>query len=135
MTPRKRKPDPPRVTDAELSVLEVLWRQGDMSIRQIAEQLYPGGRTSEYATVQKLLERLEEKRCVKRDRSSFAHTFSARVDRSELIDSQLEAVAKKLCDGSFTPLLVHLVEKRKLSARDREKLRRLLDGDSPEKTR
>lgn len=135
MTPRKRKPELPRVTDAELSVLEVLWQHGDLSIRQIAGQLYPGGRTSDYATVQKLLERLEEKRCVKRDRSSFAHTFSARVDRDELIGGQLEAVAKKLCDGSFTPLLVHLVEKRKLNERDREMLRRLLDDDSRDRTR
>jgi len=115
------------VTDAELAVLEALWKEGDLSIRQIADRIYPGGGTSEYATVQKLLERLEAKGCVARDRRSFAHTFRAQIERADVIDQQLGEVAEKLCEGSLTPLLLHLVEKQKLSREDREMLRRLLE--------
>ncbi len=123
----KRKRPAPRVTDAELAVLETLWKDGSLSIRQIADRLYPGGATSEYATVQKLLERLETKGCVARDRRSFAHTFRAQIERADVIDQQLAEVAEKLCEGSLTPLLLHLVEKQKLSREDREMLRRLLE--------
>jgi BlaI family transcriptional regulator, penicillinase repressor len=123
----KRKRNTPRVTGAELGVLEVLWRRGDLSIREIADELYPRGKASEYATVQKLLERLEAKGCVARDRSSFAHLFHARVERADVLDQELAEVADKLCEGSLTPLLLHLVSKQKLSRAEREKLRRLLE--------
>jgi BlaI family penicillinase repressor len=118
-----------RVTDAELAVLEVLWARGGLSIREIADAVYPGGGASEYSTVQKLLERLEGKGCISRDRRSFAHTFVTRVDRGHLIRDELEELAAKLCEGSFTPLLVHLVKSRKLRAEDRAELRRILEDE------
>ena len=47
------------VTDAELAVLQALWELRAATIRQLTDQLYPRGNVSHYATVQKLLERLE----------------------------------------------------------------------------
>lgn len=117
------------VTDAELAVLEVLWRRGATPIRPIADDLYPGGSASEYATVQKLLQRLERKGFVTRDRSGFAHVFRATVEKGDLIGRRLTKVAQKLCGGSLAPLLVHLVEAGKLSPADRETLRKLLDEE------
>ncbi len=119
--------EPIHVADAEIAVLEVLWEAGSCGIRAIAEQLYPGKGTSGYTTVQKLLERLEGKGCVARDRSGFAHVFSAAINREEIIGQQLQAVANKLCSGSCTPLLMNLVGQGRLSEEEREALRRLLD--------
>ena len=45
--------------DAELAVLQTLWERGPCTIRQLADTLYPSGTDTHYATVQKLLERLE----------------------------------------------------------------------------
>lgn len=118
---------PQDITDAELSVMQVLWDHGPAPIRRIADALYPEGRTSQYATVQKLLERLEEKECVRRDRSAAIHHFSAVVGRDELVGRRLQAVAEKLCGGSWTPLLTHLVQHRKLSANERQALRKLVE--------
>ena len=59
---------PQDVTDAELAVLQALWEEGPLPIRRLTESLYPGGKTAQYATVQKLLERLERKDCVRRNR-------------------------------------------------------------------
>ena len=78
------------VTDTELQILDVLWSSGPLRIRDITRALYPGGRPSEYATVQSLLERLESKGYIHRDRSSFAHIFSACVERTAFIGSQLQ---------------------------------------------
>lgn len=124
-----KKREPSRVTAAELAVLEVLWKRGALPIRDIAGALYPRGGASEYATVQKLLERLEAKACVARDRTAFAHSFAARIERGDLIGSELEEVAEKLCEGSLTPLLLHLVHKTRLSTDDRAALLRLLEPD------
>jgi len=118
---------PKDVTGKELEVLEVLWGQGPSTIQQIVERVYPEGGTSKYATVQKLLERLEEARCVRRQRGARAHVFEAIVDRDALIGRELRSVAEKLCGGSVTPLLTHLVRTQRLSARERAELRALID--------
>lgn len=115
------------VTDTELAILQVLWDQGPATIRQLTDILYPGGSAAHYATVQKLLDRLEDKKCVRRDRSAAAHAFRAAIDRDELIGRRLETMAEKLCGGSLTPLLTHLVRTRRLSSRERQELRALID--------
>ena len=121
---------PVDVTDTELAILEVLWDEQKATIRQIVDELYRDGTTGEYGAVQSLLERLEAKGYVRRDRSSFAHVFSAAIERGDLIDQRLQAVAEKLCGGSWTPLLMHLAEGTRLSAEDRKMLRKLLaDAD------
>jgi predicted transcriptional regulator len=119
--------DLPDLPDAELAVLQALWDRGPATIRQLTDALYPAGTDAHYATVQKLLERLEAKDFVGRDRRSWAHVFSARVDRDEFIGRRLEAVAEKLCGGSLTPLLTNLVRSQRLSARERREIRKLME--------
>jgi len=118
---------PQDITDAELAVLQVLWDEGACNIRRLTGVLYPDGRAAHYATVQKLLERLEAKECVQRDRGSAVHRFAAMIDRDELIGRRLQSVAEKLCGGSWTPLLTHLVQNQKLSTQDRKALRQLIE--------
>jgi BlaI family penicillinase repressor len=119
------------VTQTELAILEVLWQQGSATIREITDELYTEGTTAEYATVQKLLERLESKGCVRRDRRSFAHVFAPAIERSALIDQGLQRLAEQLCGGSLTPLLMHLVEGVKLTPAQRRKLRERIDRAKP----
>jgi predicted transcriptional regulator len=93
----------------------------------LTDLLYPEGTGSQYATVQKLLDRLEAKGCVGRDREVWPHVFRATVAREELIGRRLQATADKLCDGSLAPLLTHLVRRSELTADERQSLRSLLD--------
>ena len=98
-----------------------------MTIRQITDTVYPRKTTAEYATVQKLLDRLEGKGCVRRFKSGRANEFESVVDREELIGAGLKKLASRLCEGSLTPLLTHLTAEVELSAEDREALQRLID--------
>ncbi len=123
--------DPVNITDAELAVLEAIWSQGPATIRHITDILYPAGSASHYATVQKLLDRLEGKSCVSRDRSGFAHIFSAVVDRDEVIAERLQVVANQLCEGSLTPLLLQLASATKLTPAERAELLKLIDESGP----
>lgn len=115
------------VTEAELAVLQALWDRGPATIRTLVAEVYKQEGTSVYATVQKLLDRLEVKGFVERDRGSAVHVFRAAVGRDELIGRRLKAVADTLCGGSLTPLLTQLVQSEGLSARDRTELRKLID--------
>ena len=119
------------VTDAELRVLESLWELGPSTIRRLSDFLYPRGGQSAYATVQKLLDRLEESNCVARDRTAMTHVFVAAVSRDDFIGGQLRAVAERLCGGSVTPLLTHLLKTETLSDTDRKELQRLLSAHRP----
>jgi len=114
-------------TDAELAVLQTLWDQGPATIRQLTDTLYPNGGDAAYATVQKLLDRLEGKGHVRRDRSTHAHVFAAATDRDALVGQRLRAMAEKLCGGLMTPLLTHLVRAETLSPQERQELRALID--------
>lgn len=118
---------PQDVTDAELAILQQLWDGGSATIRELTDALYPGGGTAHYATVQKLLERLESKAYIRRNARNRVHSFVAAVGRDELIGRRLRDMAEKLCGGSLTPLMTNLVRVKRLTAQERAELRSLID--------
>ena len=115
------------VTDAELSVLEYLWENDASIVREIAYGLYSDNTPAYHATVNSLLDQLEKKQFVTRDRSGFAHKFSASVERADLVNSQLQEIADSHFDGALAPMLLSLVDKIKLGRRDREAIRQIID--------
>lgn len=117
----------PAVTEAELAVLELLWVESPRTARQLTERLYPAGTPSDVATVQKLIQRLEAKGLVSRDRSERTHTFFPAVTREEYAGGRLAELADRLSDGSLAPLLMHLVSARRLSPQELAELRKVLD--------
>ncbi len=137
---------PRDVTETELAILQVLWDRGPSTRRQITDILYPRGGQAQYATVQKLLERLETKRFVTAKpppqpsptgggrAGRGVLTFEVTIDRDELISRKLQDVAEKLCGGSLTPLLMNLVRAKPLTARELDELRDLI-GDLRPKTK
>lgn len=116
------------VTEAELAVLEVLWERGPTNAREITDRLYPRGEPADVATVQKLLQRLEEKKFVDRDRSERVHRFSTVMTREAFAGEQQSGLAEKLSGGSLTPLLVHLVESKRLGKRELDELRSMFEN-------
>jgi len=122
-----------RVTDGELSILQVLWERPEATSREITAALHEEVTDPKMSSVQKLLERLEAKGCVQRDRSRRAHRFRPLVSEEEFLGSRLHALADRLCDGSVAPLMTTLLRSRKLSREEREQLRRLIDKRWPQK--
>ena len=116
------------VTEGELSILEVIWEQGTPTSRDIAAAIYEKVSDSKMASVQKLLERLEAKGYVSRDRRERAHRFQALVSREDFLRHRLEGLADRLCDGAIVPLVTTLLRSKKgLSRKNGEQLRRLID--------
>jgi predicted transcriptional regulator len=121
--PKKTQP----ITGAELALLEALWETGPATKRQLMVRLYPKASDSDRSTVQKLLERLEAKDYVDRDRKSPAHIFAAKITRTEFAGRELERLAERFANGSCLPLVAHFVENHRLTAKERAELRKLLD--------
>lgn len=116
-----------RLTNAELAIMELLWQTEKMTARQIRESLYSDSAKAQHGTVQRLLQNLEDKGFVERDRSLGIQLFSALIGREAYGGQQIEALAKKLTGGSIAPLLTHLLDEKKLNKAEIKRLRKLLE--------
>lgn len=115
------------LANAELAIMNLLWEQERLTSRSIREELYADSAKAQHGTVQRLLQRLEEKGYVERDRTLPVHLFSARISRQAYAGRQLESLAEKLTGGSLAPLITHLIEEKKISRAEIDRLRRILD--------
>jgi BlaI family penicillinase repressor len=118
---------PWEITEYELLLLNELWQRPSATVPELTEAVYGNSTHPLLATVRKLLDRLEEKGCVVRDRSRWPQHYSAAVKREDLASNRVQATADELYDGDLTPLLTNLVRSERLTAEDRENLRKLLD--------
>jgi len=121
----------PPLANAELAVMELLWAGGEHTARDLRGKLYAGSSKAQHGTVQRLLQRLEDKGFVSRDRGLPVHRFSAAISRKAYAGSQLESLAERLTGGSLAPLITHLMQEKKLSRAEIAKLRKILDGEPP----
>jgi BlaI family transcriptional regulator, penicillinase repressor len=119
---------PADVTDTELAILDVLWDRDQCEVREIVEAMYPEHTPARHATVKSLLERLAEKGFVECDQSRFAHRFSARVSRETYVGQELQKLADSHFDGSLAPMLLTLIDRVKLSRKEWDALRRIIEG-------
>lgn len=114
------------VTDAELAVLKVLWARGPLTAKTITEAIYPDGAESEFAAVHSFLQRLERKKLVARDRSQFAHVFTATASQADVLGQELETLVERLGGDSIAPLIMQLIGQKRLSKKEAAEIRKLL---------
>ena len=120
---------PDEVTEAERSVLEVLWSHAQgATVREIVLKLYGRHEHSLHGGVKSFLDRLIEKGYVAVDKSGFSHRFSSTVSREAFVGSQLRHLAQDHFAGSLSPLLVALVDQIKLSKTDRAAIERIIEN-------
>ena len=120
----------PTLANAELALMDLLWKRDRLTARDLREQLYPSTTRAQHGTVQRLLQRLEDKGFVERDRTLPVHLFSASISRQAYASSQLESLADKLTGGSLAPLITHLMEEKKISRAEIKRLRKILEEQS-----
>jgi predicted transcriptional regulator len=105
------------LTRFELEVMDVLWRLGEASVRQVQEAL-DKRRQPAYTTVQTIFLRLENKKAVRRTRKIgnaflFTPLITQKSAYSRIVHQFLE-----LFGGSAQPVVSHLIESGKLTLED-----------------
>jgi BlaI family transcriptional regulator, penicillinase repressor len=115
----------PGLTKLELRIMEVIWKLGACSVREVQEA-FPKEQRPAYTTVQTTVYRLEAKKVVRRAKKiSNAHIFEATVSRAaargKLIDDFLN-----LFGGGPGLLMAHLIEAGKLTKKDIEEAEQTL---------
>ncbi len=117
----------PEVSEAEMEVLQALWREGSGTVREVGARLKARRRRWAYTTVQTLLNRLEAKGYVTSDKSALAHVYQASQGRERFLSQRLRELSERLCDGEASPLVAALVTGRNFTREDVEHFRKLLD--------
>jgi len=118
------------VTGAELAVLKVLWQRGPLPAKAITDDVYPNGAESEFAAVHSFLQRLERKGLVSRDRSSFVHIFTTIASQAEVLGQELKSLVERLGGNSVAPLIMQLIDQKRLTKKEAAEIRKLLDKHS-----
>ena len=70
----------PEPTKSELEILQVLWKQGPSTVRQVNDVLNERKRTVQYTSTLKLMQIMVEKGILERDDSAMKHIYSAAVE-------------------------------------------------------
>jgi predicted transcriptional regulator len=119
-------PTKKKFTPLELRILDALWNQGKLSIREIQEA-FPAKKRPAYSTVQTIVYRLEEKGAVRRLRKiGNAHIFEASISRHQAGGRFIDELLN-LFGGSPRFVMAHMVEAGKLSIEDIREAEKLIE--------
>ena len=122
MSPKKQK----RPTDAQLSILTVLWEIGPATVRQVHEGL-PAPVRRGYTTTLKLMQIMVSKGLLDRDESARSHVYSARSAEADTQDRLLEDLVDRAFRGSAARLALRALSQRRASSQELAQIRALLD--------
>jgi len=110
-------------TRAELEILQVLWRSGPLSVREVWMAL--GGKGS-YTTVLKLLQVMLEKQLVSRDTSRLSHIYRAAVGQEASQKRMVGGLIERAFGGSVSKLILSALAAKPASQEELDAIRELL---------
>ncbi len=118
------------LTPLELELMKIVWHQGQVTVRDVYETLLARRRIA-YTTVMTMMRVLERKGYVRAQRENRAYLYRPTRPERQVLRSMVREFVDRVFNGSAHPLLVHLVEDRKLSPEQVEELERLIREAKP----
>ncbi|HEY7333791.1 MAG TPA: BlaI/MecI/CopY family transcriptional regulator [Bryobacteraceae bacterium] len=123
---------PPRPTEAELSILRVLWERGAQSVRAVQQTLNQSKPTG-YTTVLKLLQIMTEKGLVERDETLRPQIYRPRYSQQQTQRQLLGDLLQRAFGGSVKALVLQALSTKKSTPVELEAIEKLLDRFEGEK--
>ena len=119
------KPKKAILTEQELELMKIVWRRGRATVRDVYEELL-ANRKIAYTTVMTMMGILEQKGHLKKSADDRAYVYRPAQPQRDVVRSMVEDFVKRVFNGSATPLLVHLIEDKTISAEELDEISRLL---------
>ncbi len=118
---------PPQLTEAELRLMNVLWRKGRATVAEVAAGL-PRELDLAYNTVLTTLRILESKGYLRHSKAKDARAFVYRpaVDRGQAARNAVRHLLRRFFGDSPQALVLNLLEDETLGEAEMEKVRDLL---------
>jgi BlaI family penicillinase repressor len=115
----------PTLTDQELEIMKVVWDRETVTVRDVYEELLEKRKVA-YTTVMTMMNILEQKGHLVKTQEDRAYLYRSTKPRNQVIRGMVREFVNRVFNGSAEPLLLHLVEDRKLSEKDIEEMRTLI---------
>jgi BlaI family penicillinase repressor len=112
-------------TESELEILQVLWSEGNATVRKVHEAM-AGFKDAGYTTTLKLMQIMHDKGLVGRDDSGKSHIYYALASKEKTQQQFLGKMMNTLFDGSPSQLMMQALGGHKPSKEEIEKIEQLL---------
>lgn len=120
------RPAAKELTHRELEVMQVFWKRGAITAQEARDELARAGVDRAYTTVATLIRILTEKGFLKQTTTDRPFLYVAARSYEDVSRRLLGDLLDRVFQGSRELLLVRLMEREKLSAKERARLEKLL---------
>ena len=117
---KARKP-----TDAELTILRVLWQRGPSTVKEVHKQIEAVKPTG-YTTVLKFMQIMVEKGLVTRDETPFAHVYQAKIPQEQAERTLVADLLERAFEGSTSRLVLRALAAKKATPEELSEIRKIL---------
>ena len=114
------------LSDIEWRIMQVLWKKGVMSIREVWQRLYPDGEKA-YTTIQTYMERMIEKGLLHKEKIGLVNFYRALVDERTVIKQATEKFVSNIFNGSFGSLAAFRVDSDNRSFDEVERIKQVME--------
>jgi BlaI family penicillinase repressor len=121
-----------KLTEPEWIIMNALWDKHPAKARDVVERL-PSSVGWAYTTVKTMLDRLVEKRAVKKSKRGNIGLYEPVVSRRQARRTALKMLLDQAFDGAFGPMMHFLADDEYLSAEERKELIKILSNKSGHK--
>jgi len=123
-----------RPTDSELEILQLLWKQGPSTVREINDLLNTDqDKNTGYTTTLKIMQIMFEKGLVTRDDSQRTHIYTAAVREGKIQSALLDRFLNAAYKGSASKLALQLLGNHKTTPDELAAIKALIDQLEKEK--
>ncbi|MEP6646376.1 MAG: BlaI/MecI/CopY family transcriptional regulator [Saprospiraceae bacterium] len=117
-----------RPTDGELEVLQILWKNGPSTVREINELLNNDqDKSIGYTTTLKIMQIMFEKGLLKRDDAQRTHIYSSAVREGKIQSALLDRFLNAAYKGSASKLALQLLGNHETTPDELAAIKALID--------
>lgn len=106
--------------------MKVVWKLGPATVRQVYEDLLERRKIA-YTTVMTMMNILETKGFLKKKSGEKAFVYAPSKPERQVLRAMVREFVDRVFNGAAEPLLVHLVEDDRLTAKELDEIRRTID--------
>ena len=117
-----------RPTELELTILNVLWQHGPLSVRDV-QRILDAARPTGYTTVLKMLQIMTEKGLVERDETVRPQIYRAAASQQQTQRQMVRDLLVRAYGGSVKALVMQALGTTRTSAKTIQEIERLLDRE------
>jgi len=114
------------ISDAELEVMKIIWKNPNVTANSIIDELE--SKTDwKPNTVKTLINRLLKKKVISFNKKGKEYYYYALLEEKTYMNAESESFLKKLFNGSINSMVLDFVKSKKLSKKEIEELKDILN--------